>query len=35
LFPNSRSRMVSDTGHWLHAEKPEICAKLVLKFLFK
>ena len=35
LFPNSRSRMVSNTGHWLHAEKPEICAKLVLKFLFK
>ena len=35
FFPNSRSRMVSNTGHWLHAEKPEICAKLVLKFLFK
>lgn len=35
LFPNSQSRVVSGTGHWLHAEKPERCAKLILKFLFK
>jgi len=35
LFPNSQSRMVGDTGHWLHAEKPELCAKLILAFLFK
>jgi esterase len=33
LFPNSQSKMVSDTGHWLHAEKPDICAKIILSFL--
>ncbi len=35
LFPNSRSRVVTDTGHWLHAEKPELCAKLMLAFLLR
>ena len=35
LFPNSHSRMVSDTGHWLHAEKPEACGKLISTFLSK
>ena len=35
LFPDSRSKMVNNTGHWLHAEKPELCAKIILAFLFK
>lgn len=35
LFPNSQSKMISGTGHWLHAEKPEICAKIILAFLIK
>lgn len=33
LFPNSRSRVISAAGHWLHAEKPELCAKAILAFL--
>jgi esterase len=35
LFPNSQSKMISGTGHWLHAEKPELCAKIILAFLIK
>lgn len=35
LFPNSQSKMISGTGHWLHAEKPDLCAKLILAFLTK
>lgn len=35
LFPNSRSKMINGTGHWLHAEKPEQCAKIILPFLTK
>jgi esterase len=35
LFPNSQSKVISNTGHWLHAEKPELCAKIILAFLCK
>jgi esterase len=35
LFPNSQSKMINGTGHWLHAEKPVICAKIILAFLIK
>jgi esterase len=35
LFPNSQSKMISGTGHWLHAEKPDLCAKIILAFLSK
>jgi esterase len=35
LFPNSQSKMISGTGHWLHAEKSELCAKIILGFLIK
>lgn len=35
LFSNSQSKMISGTGHWLHAEKPELCAKIILAFLTK
>ncbi|MGS2720204.1 alpha/beta fold hydrolase [Paraglaciecola aestuariivivens] len=33
LFPNSQSKVVHNTGHWLHAEKPEIVAKVIQAFL--
>lgn len=32
LFPNSQSKMISGTGHWLHAEKPLHCAKIIRAF---
>lgn len=35
LFPNSEYKMVSGTGHWLHAEKPELCSKIISAFLSK
>jgi esterase len=35
LFSNSQFKMISGTGHWLHAEKPELCAKIILVFLTK
>lgn len=33
LFPNSRLEVVSDVGHWLHAEKPDVFNSLVYGFL--
>jgi esterase len=33
FFPNSRVRVVSGVGHWLHAEKPAECAKHIRAFL--
>lgn len=35
LFPNSQARMIRGTGHWLHAEKPDLCAKIISAFLTK
>lgn len=32
-FPNASLKIVANTGHWLHAEKPELVCKLVEKFL--
>lgn len=32
-FPNSRVKTIADTGHWLHAEKPEEFFTLVNQFL--
>lgn len=32
-FPNTQLKIVSNTGHWLHAEKPGVVAKLVQNFL--
>jgi esterase len=32
LFPNSQSKMISGTGHWIHAEKPQLCVKLIRTF---
>ncbi len=33
LFPNATVRTVEGTGHWLHAEKPDLVARLVTRFL--
>ncbi len=33
LFPNASVRTIENTGHWLHAEKPEMFARAVMKFL--
>lgn len=32
-FPKAQLRVVSDTEHWLHAEKPELVARLISRFL--
>lgn len=32
-FPRAQLKVVPNTGHWLHAEKPELVARLVKKFL--
>lgn len=33
LFPAAQMRIISGTGHWLHAEKPDIFATLCQRFL--
>ncbi|MCB1668381.1 MAG: alpha/beta fold hydrolase [Porticoccaceae bacterium] len=33
LFPNAQLKIIQGTGHWLHAEKPEIFNRLVQQFL--
>jgi esterase len=33
LFPQAQVKVIDGTGHWLHAEKPNIFNKLVLRFL--
>ena len=35
LFPNAEFKMIPDTGHWLHAEKPAVFTGLVKRFLSK
>ncbi|MBJ7539149.1 alpha/beta fold hydrolase [Marinomonas transparens] len=35
LFPNASFKMIPDTGHWLHAEKPVPFTSLVRRFLNK
>lgn len=32
-FPKAKTRVVMGTGHWLHAEKPDHVAQLLLRFL--
>lgn len=32
-FPNSQAKIISDAGHWLHAEKPSVFNRLVEQFL--
>jgi len=31
-FPNTKAKMIKDTGHWLHAEKPKTFNRLVKEF---
>lgn len=33
LFPQATVRIIEGTGHWLHAEKPELVARAVSRFL--
>jgi esterase len=33
LFPNAQLKIIQNTGHWLHAEKPVIFSNIVKKFL--
>lgn len=33
LFPAAEVKTISDTGHWLHAEKPDEFGKMVVSFL--
>lgn len=32
-FPKAAMREIVDTGHWLHAEKPELVARTLMRFL--
>ncbi len=32
-FPNAKAHMVTNTGHWLHAEKPDVVSRIILNFL--
>ncbi|MEJ2762675.1 alpha/beta fold hydrolase [Photobacterium sp. MCCC 1A19761] len=32
-FPSAKAHMVANTGHWLHAEKPDIVSRVILNFL--
>ncbi|WP_096087425.1 alpha/beta fold hydrolase [Agaribacterium haliotis] len=32
-FPKAELKVVSNTGHWLHAEKPDLVARLLTRFL--
>jgi esterase len=32
-FPNAKLRIIENTGHWLHAEKPRVIANLLARFL--
>ena len=33
LFPNSQLKILANTGHWLHAEKPALCCNMIKSFL--
>ncbi|UZE95981.1 alpha/beta fold hydrolase [Alkalimarinus alittae] len=33
LFPNIEMKIIPDTGHWLHAEKPELFVRICERFL--
>jgi len=33
LFPNATVRTIGGTGHWLHAEKPDMVARSISRFL--
>ena len=33
LFPKANAKVINNTGHWLHAEKPDIFNRIVEQFL--
>ncbi|RXJ74735.1 alpha/beta hydrolase [Veronia nyctiphanis] len=33
LFPNAKAHVISNTGHWLHAEKPDTVSRVIKRFL--
>jgi esterase len=33
LFPNAKTRIITNAGHWLHTEKPQIFNRMVARFL--
>lgn len=35
LFPKAEAKVIQDTGHWLHAEKPAMFSRLVIDFLLR
>lgn len=35
LFPNSQAKVIQNTGHWLHSEKPNIFNRLAKTFLLE
>ena len=32
-FPNAKAHVVANTGHWLHAEKPDTVNRIINQFL--
>lgn len=32
-FPNAKAHVIANTGHWLHAEKPEVVLRIIRKFI--
>lgn len=32
-FPRAKAHVIANTGHWLHAEKPETVARVITRFL--
>ena len=33
LFPNASVRVITGTGHWVHAQKPELVVRTVMRFM--
>ncbi|MEZ9132691.1 alpha/beta fold hydrolase [Vibrio breoganii] len=32
-FPNAKAHVIANTGHWLHAEKPDMVLRVIRKFI--
>ncbi|CAM2775040.1 alpha/beta fold hydrolase [Vibrio rarus] len=32
-FPNAKAHIIANTGHWLHAEKPDMVLRVIRKFI--
>ncbi len=35
LFPKAAVKVVAETGHWLHAQKPELVTRIIKRFLLE